>query len=262
MLLCVVVVYWVLLNALDSIQKQAVLQEQLNFETHLLEIQIEEQKKYSEMMVKNEEQLHRQRHDLRYQLTVIRSLSREDNAPLRQYIDELFQGIPAAPKNYCENQTVNAVVSHYAALCEEQNVEADIRITVPAQRKQMSDIELCVIFGNLLENALEACGHMTEGVKFLRLSSRLEHGVLTIAMDNSFDGQVRRRRGSSSPVSGRVRPVWASALSMLWRKRIRETHVLKRMEQFSVLRCIANCRRNISITRLVALHVTFGKKHP
>lgn len=77
LLLCVVVVYWVLLSALDGLRQQ--------------------------------------RHDLRHQLTAIRGLAGEDNPPLNQYIDSLLHDIPVAPRTYCEKQAVNAIVSHYAA---------------------------------------------------------------------------------------------------------------------------------------------------
>ena len=63
------------------------------------------------------DELRRQRHDLRHQLTAIQGLAGPDNGPLRQYLDGLLNAIPAVPQTYCENQTVNAVVSHYAALC-------------------------------------------------------------------------------------------------------------------------------------------------
>lgn len=195
LLLCVVAVYWVLVNALEGIQKQAVLQEQLNFETHLLEVQISEQKKYNQLMVEHTEQLRRQRHDLRHQLAVIRGLVSEDNPQLTAYLDDLIQNIPAAPQVYCKNQAVNAIVSHYAAQCEEHGIEAEIRLTVPARTEQVTDTELCVIFGNLLENALEACGRMTEGRRFLRLISAVHLDTLTIIMDNSFDGHLRVEDG-------------------------------------------------------------------
>ena len=51
------------------------------------------------------------------------------------------------------------------------------------------------MFANLLENAVEACGRITGGKKFIRLSSSLEYGVLTITMDNSFDGHVQIENG-------------------------------------------------------------------
>ena len=51
------------------------------------------------------------------------------------------------------------------------------------------------MFANLLENGVEACARMAGGEKFIRLNSSLEYGVLTITMDNSFDGQARQEDG-------------------------------------------------------------------
>lgn len=195
LLLCVVVVYWVLLSALEGIQKQAVLQEQLRFESHLLETQISEQKRHNQLMVEHMAELKQQRHDLRHQLTAIRGLAGDGNPQLRRYIDDLLDTIPAAPQEYCDNQAVNAIVSHYAALCREQGIETDIRLSVPTRTEQTTDAELCVIFGNLMENALEACGRMIEGKKFIHLGSRVDMGLLTIIMDNSFHGQFKQEHG-------------------------------------------------------------------
>lgn len=39
---------------------------------------------------------------------------------------------------------METIVSHYAALCREQSVEADIRLMVPAKTEQVTDLELCV----------------------------------------------------------------------------------------------------------------------
>ena len=112
-----------------------------------------------------------------------------------EYISILLQAIPAAPQVYCENRAVYAIVSHYAALFRERGVDADIRFDVPVQTEQAADAELCVIFGNLLENALEVCGRMTEGRRFVRLSSTVHLDMLTVTMDNSFDGHVEHEDG-------------------------------------------------------------------
>lgn len=62
-------------------------------------------------------------HLLCHQLTVIHGLVREDSSQLKMYIDSLLDTIPATPQVYCKNQAVNAIVSHYAALCQEQGME-------------------------------------------------------------------------------------------------------------------------------------------
>ena len=195
LLLCVVLVYWVLLNALDGIQKQAVLQEQLNFETHLLELQMEEEEKRSLLLMETAQQTRQMRHDLRHHLTAIQAMAGDENPRLAAYLSELIRDIPAAVRDYCENPTVNAVVSHYAARCRQEGIAFTARLTVPAQNATLDDRALCVVFANLLENAVEACGRMDGGEKFIRLNSSLEYGVLTITMDNSFDGQARQEDG-------------------------------------------------------------------
>ncbi|MDD2958475.1 MAG: GHKL domain-containing protein [Lachnospiraceae bacterium] len=168
---------------------------ELAFEVSLMEIQIEEQKKHSLLIVENAEKLKQQRHDLRHQLTVVKELADYDNKELKEYINSLIEQVPSAPGNYCENAAVNAIVSRYVSVCEKEGIECIINLTVPERNEPMTDSSLSVIFGNLLENAVEACGRMTGGHKFIRLNSSLQYDMLTITMDNSFDGKVTEENG-------------------------------------------------------------------
>lgn len=195
LLLCVFVIYYVLLQTLENLQKQIMMEQQMIFEKHLLEIQMEEQKKHSLLILENAKQTRQMRHDLRHQLTAIQAMVGNENPQLTAYISTLIHAIPSTVKAYCENPTVNAVVSHYAHICQRGGISFTAQLVVPAHNSHVSDSSLCVIFGNLLENAVEACGRMTEGKRYIRLSSVLEHGVLTITMDNSFDGKARLQDG-------------------------------------------------------------------
>jgi hypothetical protein len=170
-------------------------EQKLKYEMGLMEYRLEEEKKHQRLLLENQEAVRAQRHDLRHQLAVIRSFSeRGDNVRMNEYLDSLVAAIPSEQgRSYCENAAVNAIVSHYAAKAEQAGVEMDIRLTVPERMEQISDSSLCVIVGNLLENAGEACARMTEGRRFIRLRSRLQYGTLTITMDNSFDGRARRQ---------------------------------------------------------------------
>ena len=135
------------------------------------------------------------RHDLRHHLTAIQAMAGDENPRLAAYLSKLIRDIPAAVRDYCENPTVNAVVSHYASRCKREGIAFTARLTVPAQNENLDDRALCVVFANLLENGVEACRRMAEGKKFIRLNSSLEYDVLTITMDNSFDGQARQEDG-------------------------------------------------------------------
>ena len=157
-------------------------------------------------------ELRRQRHDLRHQLAAIQQMAETHPEQLKEFISSLLDAIPAAPRTYCENPAVNAVVSHYAARCQGQVLDVQIRLDLPQRLEWVTDGELCIIFGNLLENALEACGCMEQGRKFLRLGSQVHYDVLTITMDNNRSAE---RTAPFAPVSG-ASWAWASPPSRPW----------------------------------------------
>jgi signal transduction histidine kinase len=172
-------------------------EQKLKYEMELMEYRMEEQKKHQQLLMENQAAVKAQRHDLRHQLATLRGLSERDGASrLTEYLDTLIAEIPSERgRLYCENDAVNAIVSHYAAQAEKQGIALSIQLSVPEYPEQISDSNLCVILGNLFENAIEACGRMTEGHKFIRLRSRLQYGTLTVTMDNSFNGVVSQKDG-------------------------------------------------------------------
>ena len=163
-------------------------QEELDFEKHLLELQTEEHRENSLLLVKNEQLLSRQRHDLRHHLTAIQNLS-NDNKALQEYIATLINNIPSGKERFCENNIVNSIISHYASLCDKNEIDFTAQLVVPETNSQSTDSDLCVIFANLLENAVEACNRVDNEQKFIRLNSKIQYDLLIITMDNSFNGE-------------------------------------------------------------------------
>lgn len=187
----------------------------LEYEMAALGRQLELQRLQYRSMAEHDDRIKAQRHDLRHQLTVLRTLS-EDKDRLRAYIDGLIAQIPGDRETLlCENYAVNAVAAHYTALARQAGIDISLGLAVPAELEGGQEIDLCVIVGNLLENALEACSRQGTGretapaedpaespaggpdtqAPFIRVSSRLQHGVLTLAVDNSFDGVLQAKDG-------------------------------------------------------------------
>lgn len=159
----------------------------LAYEKKIIRIQNEEQKELAAQIVKTEEGLSRQRHDLRHHLALLQELA-GDNEHLQNYLAALILRIPQKREQSCENSVVNAVISHFAYRCEKD----EIKLAVPETGKEDTDSDLCVIFSNLLENAVEACERMESKERFIRLNSTIRHHLLTITMDNSFNGEITR----------------------------------------------------------------------
>lgn len=169
--------------------------EKLVFDMNLLENSLAEQKKYNTMITRNEEITRKQRHDLRHQLVVIKELAGDTNPTLTEYLDSLIHSIPHAPKKYCENKAVNSIISHYGAICASESIALETKLNVPESEDSVLDNDLCLVFGNLIENAIEACRRLDNDGCFIRLSADIRYKTLIITMDNSFDGHFKIRDG-------------------------------------------------------------------
>ena len=169
--------------------------EKLVFDMNLLENSLAEQKKYNAMIAKNEEITKKQRHDLRHQLIVIKELAGNKNPSLTEYLDSLIHSIPHVPKKYCENKAVNSIISHYAAICADEAIMLETKLNVPESDNPVLDNDLCLVFGNLIENAIEACRRLNNSGCFIRLNADIRYKTLIITMDNSFDGHFTVRNG-------------------------------------------------------------------
>lgn len=133
------------------------------------------------------------RHDLRQHISVLHAFAGADDlSALKRYFAELEGDLPLRPASvFCENAAVDAIIRHYAARASLAGVEFSAEVQVP-EEISISEVDLCVIFGNLLENAVEACERQQEGAKRLHVRAGPSVGTLAITVENSFDGILQR----------------------------------------------------------------------
>ena len=116
---------------------------------------------------------------------------------LQEYISNYSSEISnvQAPATYCDNPVVNATIHYYIDIAQSYGIRTKLQVVIPKEIA-ISDIDLCLIFGNLLDNAVTACRHVRTDARFIRLSADLDTpGHLYITMVNSFDGNVCTRNG-------------------------------------------------------------------
>ena len=170
--------------------------KRLEYEVAAVNHQLELQRIQYRKMADHDEAVKAQRHDLRHQLAVIRGLNaRKDAEKLESYIDALIEKIPTDKETlFCENYAVNAVIAYYFSKAKQGGIEVSAQLLVPPALSNTQETDLCIIVGNLLENAVEACSRMTSGQRFIRMGSRFQHEILAITVDNSFPGDSIRCR--------------------------------------------------------------------
>ena len=192
-LICAVLSFGYMSRIFMATQRNVEMQREID----ILERSIDAQKEKNNLLLEHEEEVRRQRHDLRQHLNVILSaLEAGRYEEINAYVRELTERIPVnRDVTWCDHPVANALLSYYVSSAEAENVQCEVRAQIPAHLPHVSDGDLCVLIGNLLENAVEACQRMTEGQKKLAFRARVQGELLTVTVDNAYDGKVRFYRG-------------------------------------------------------------------
>ena len=160
----------------------------LEAEAEAINRQLAMQREQYARLMKNMETVKFMQHDMRHHLTLIEELG-QGVAKLEEYIQSVSEKLSDTDeKFFCTNFAVNTVAAHYLGMAENEGASVEARLEIPEETGFVQAMDLCVIMGNLLENAVEACRRLKDGNKFIRVRARIEGDSLSIVVVNSFDG--------------------------------------------------------------------------
>ncbi len=127
-------------------------------ETKILELKAQQAQVYFDQIKQSKEQIALYRHDLRHHLQSINAYLESGDVPVAQnYIKSICDGVDATIiVDYCENETVNLLLSYYVEKAKNAGIDCVVKAIVPNDISVPS-IDLCVIIANAMENATNAC---------------------------------------------------------------------------------------------------------
>nr|WP_244096063.1 MULTISPECIES: ATP-binding protein [unclassified Blautia] len=97
-------------------------------------------------------------------------------------------------QTYCKNQVTDAILHYYEEICREKRISFQCQVEAP-ENTGIEDTDFCRLFGNLLENAVEAAERCPDGSpRFIRVQIRARNNKLLIEEENSCTGSLRRGR--------------------------------------------------------------------
>ena len=183
LLLCMFMLSHLLILFMKNLQEQIIASERNKTMENLLRVQTEQ----FEMLKTRIMESRRARHDFRHHRMVLQDMAdRNDLHGIQTYLAEYnaeHQDTPS--KTYSNNPTVNAVVAYYARHAEAAGIRFTARVQLP-EHLLIPDPIFCVLLGNLLENAVDAC------------KTELSRGALSSAAsaDANAGGPVTEAGGS------------------------------------------------------------------
>ena len=135
-------------------------------------------------------------HDIRHHIAVISAyVEQDDKLQLKKYLEQYMQQLPKENDGpICSNYAVDAVVRYHLSALKDIYVDVDIRLRFQGVQG-ISDADLCILFGNLIENSVNSVMKQKTKKKFIHAESSVMGDKFMILVDNSCDEHVMQKQG-------------------------------------------------------------------
>lgn len=137
------------------------------------------------------------RHDYKHHIQTMKAhLAMEQYAELESYLNELDADLMTVDTVIkTGNVRIDAALNSKLALARAKGIRVNAKAIVPKELA-IKEVDLCVIIGNLLDNAIEACLKEEDREKqFIRVYIDILKEQLYLYVSNSMTDNIRRQGG-------------------------------------------------------------------
>lgn len=188
--------YLMILSLISSIQAADIYRDFALSTSRLAQAkaQITMQTEYYNMLSAQINEVRSVRHDVRHFIGALKRLSDEGRyEELNRFLSEYAAKVDPAPLPvFCENTVANSILGYYFLRLKERGTVLRCTCQIPKQLT-VSDSDLCVVLGNALENAMEACSKVENPeARFVSAEARTINGKLLVKITNAYNGVLNQ----------------------------------------------------------------------
>lgn len=187
-IIIIILSYIIIFIAIWSINKKM----ELEYKFKIIDTQVELQKQNYVTLNKNLENFYAFKHDLKHHVLVVKSMMDSENyIAASKYINKFNENeISQNVEILCKNFTIDSILKYYMSIARKNNIDFKVNLNIP-ENINIDNIDLSIVMGNCIENAIEACNNiMDKSQKYINISAEIKGFQLLIKIKNSFDGQV------------------------------------------------------------------------
>lgn len=166
----------------------------LKYDYKIIENQIELQRQNYKALNEALNRIYTLKHDVRHHISAIETMvGQQKYKEVLEYIEQFNQNqqtntIPTL----CNNFVADSIVKYYMSLAISKNIDFKTSLIIP-EDIGINSLDLCIVLGNCLENAIEACDKLSlETIKSIELTSKIVGTHIIFMIKNSFNGQIVR----------------------------------------------------------------------
>ena len=160
--------------------------EEKQHEEEMIQREILYRNEYYQDMERYQEQIQDIRHDMKNRLTGLLAAAEQGSVELiRDRLQELLGDIRLAEEIiYSANPVVNAILKIKGVKAKEKEIPMQVTTLLP-QRVSVDIGDMGVLYGNLLDNAIEAAMAVEQEKRYVHVESKFQEGRLLLSIKNS-----------------------------------------------------------------------------
>ena len=135
----------------------------------------------------------RAKHDIHHHITLMQEyLKNHDYTAAEEYLNRYRQRLPDDSLIcFCKNSAVNAVLLYFAQQAKRNGIDYIVKVDVN-ESIGIDDADLSVLFGNLVENAVDACRMEKVNDRKIIIRAKADENSLCVTVDNTFSGTLQK----------------------------------------------------------------------
>lgn len=144
-----------------------------------------------DVMQESQEQMKKLQHDMKHHMIELSAMAQQnENKDMVQYLEQMTKFmLNPAEKVSTGNQEIDGILNYSLRRADKLLHTVNTDIQIPKQLYK-NNFNICVILGNLLENALREAVKSED--KFLSVSIRMKKDILLILIENSYTGTIAK----------------------------------------------------------------------
>jgi len=159
--------------------------------------QIAMQKEYYNTLREQIDEIREIKHDIRHFIGSMSRLANEGELnKLKIFLSEYGQKVDKEQLPiFCENVVANSIIGYYYIRAKESGIIFESQCNIKSNIT-MGDSDICIVLGNALENAIDACKQMDNSqVRFVSVEAVKMKGQYLMKVKNSYIGSLEIKDG-------------------------------------------------------------------
>lgn len=138
------------------------------------------------------------RHDYRHHIQTMKvHAANKEYTEIEQYLDMLdddLTNVETVVKT--GNRMADAILNSKLSLAAEKEIKVKAEAKIPVALT-VSELDLCIIIGNLLDNAIDACMELPPQQRLIRIYMEMKGNYLYLALTNTAGGKKKQHFGTT-----------------------------------------------------------------